>query len=58
MHLEHLASYIAELSLLEYNMLQYAPSLVAASSIFLARYVQSPSQKPWVCTIHMHHSFL
>ncbi|GKA09221.1 cyclin-A1-4 isoform X2 [Tanacetum coccineum] len=47
MHLEHLASYIAELSLLEYDMLQYAPSLVAASAIFLARYVQSPSQKPW-----------
>ncbi|PWA43688.1 cyclin A1,1 [Artemisia annua] len=51
MHLEHLASYIAELSLLEYNMLQYAPSLVAASSIFLARYVQSPSQKPWDSTL-------
>ncbi|GKB36456.1 cyclin A1,1 [Tanacetum coccineum] len=51
MHLEHLASYIAELSLLEYDMLQYAPSLVAASAIFLARYVQSPLQKPWDSTL-------
>nr|GEY11083.1 cyclin-A1-4 isoform X2 [Tanacetum cinerariifolium] len=51
MHLEHLASYIAKLSLLEYDVLQYAPSLVAASAIFLARYVQSPSQKLWDSTL-------
>ncbi|GKF62231.1 cyclin A1,1, partial [Tanacetum coccineum] len=36
---------------LEYDMLQYAPSLVAASAIFLARYVQSPLQKPWDSTL-------
>nr|GFA02740.1 putative cyclin A1,1 [Tanacetum cinerariifolium] len=45
--LECLASYIAELSLLEYNMLRYAPSLVAASAIFLARFILFSSQKPW-----------
>lgn len=49
MQLECLASYISELSLLEYNMLCYAPSLVAASAIFLARFVLVPSKKPWVC---------
>ncbi|GJW41671.1 cyclin A1,1 [Tanacetum coccineum] len=27
---------------------EYAPSLVAALAIFLARYVKSPSQKPWI----------
>nr|XP_043611766.1 cyclin-A1-4-like [Erigeron canadensis] len=43
----YLASYISELSLLEYNMLCYAPSLVAASAIFLARFLLTPSQKPW-----------
>ncbi|KAF5806295.1 putative cyclin [Helianthus annuus] len=51
MHLECLASYISELSLVEYNMLRYAPSLVAASAIFLARYILSPSQNPWNSTL-------
>nr|XP_043612132.1 cyclin-A1-1-like [Erigeron canadensis] len=50
MRLYYLASYISELSLLEYNMLCYAPSLVAASAIFLARFIlldNDASQKPW-----------
>ncbi|KAI7740861.1 hypothetical protein M8C21_006503 [Ambrosia artemisiifolia] len=51
MHLECLASYISELSLVEYNMLRYAPSLVAASAIFLARYILFPSQNPWNSTL-------
>ncbi|KAK9080109.1 hypothetical protein SSX86_001784 [Deinandra increscens subsp. villosa] len=51
MHLECLASYISELSLVEYNMLRYAPSLVAASAIFLARFILSPSQIPWNSTL-------
>ncbi|KAB1221017.1 Cyclin-A1-1 [Morella rubra] len=51
LQLECLANYIAELSLLEYNMLCYAPSLIAASSIFLAKYVLSPSQRPWNSTL-------
>ncbi|KAA3476790.1 cyclin-A1-4-like [Gossypium australe] len=44
---ECLANYIAELSLLEYTMLHYAPSLIAASAAFLARFILSPSRKPW-----------
>ena len=32
-----LCKYLIELSLLEYQMLQYLPSLVAATSVFLAR---------------------
>ncbi|KAI3821247.1 hypothetical protein L1987_08810 [Smallanthus sonchifolius] len=51
MHLECMASYISELSLVEYNMLRYAPSLVAASSIFLARFILSTSQNPWNSTL-------
>lgn len=51
LQLEHLASYIAELSLLEYNMLCYAPSLIAASAIFLAKYILLPSMKPWNSTL-------
>ncbi|KAK8708371.1 hypothetical protein V6N13_059413 [Hibiscus sabdariffa] len=44
---ECLANYIAELSLLEYTMLHYAPSLIAASAAFLARFILSPSKRPW-----------
>ncbi|GAU47941.1 hypothetical protein TSUD_136800 [Trifolium subterraneum] len=47
LQLECLTNYIAELSLLEYNMLCYAPSLIAASSTFLAKYMFFPSMKPW-----------
>ncbi|XP_010521286.1 PREDICTED: cyclin-A1-2 isoform X2 [Tarenaya hassleriana] len=49
--LECLASYLAELSLLDYAMLQYLPSLVAASAVFLARYILEPSRKPWNSTL-------
>ncbi|KAG7943236.1 hypothetical protein I3843_15G028600 [Carya illinoinensis] len=51
LQLECLANYIAELSLLEYNMLCYAPSLLAASAIFMAKYLLFPSQKPWNSTL-------
>lgn len=49
LQLECLTNYIAELSLLEYSMLCYAPSLIAASSIFLAKFILFPAKKPWVC---------
>ncbi|KAK1407737.1 hypothetical protein QVD17_39363 [Tagetes erecta] len=52
MHLECMASYISELSLVEYNMLRYAPSLVAASAIFLARFILFPTQNPWSSTLN------
>ncbi|XP_022867393.1 cyclin-A1-4-like [Olea europaea var. sylvestris] len=51
LHLECLANYIAELSLLEYNMLCFVPSLIAASSIFLAKYILLPSNRPWNTTL-------
>lgn len=49
MQLECLANYLVELSLPEYNMLRYAPSLVAASATFLAKFILLPKRKPWVC---------
>ncbi|XP_058781513.1 cyclin-A1-1 [Vicia villosa] len=51
LQLECLTNYIAELSLLEYSMLSYAPSLIAASSIFLAKFMLFPSTKPWNPTL-------
>lgn len=47
MHLECMANYLVELSLLEYGMLCYAPSLIAASATFLAKYILSPLKNPW-----------
>ncbi|KAL5779368.1 hypothetical protein ACOSQ2_010105 [Xanthoceras sorbifolium] len=51
MQLECLANYLAELSLLEYSMVCYAPSLIAASAIFLAKYMLLPSKRPWSSTL-------
>ncbi|XP_061352628.1 cyclin-A1-1-like [Gastrolobium bilobum] len=51
LQLECLTNYIAELSLLEYSMLCYAPSLIAASAIFLAKFILLPSKKPWNSTL-------
>ncbi|XP_066400739.1 cyclin-A1-2-like [Miscanthus floridulus] len=51
LHLEFLANYIAELSLLEYNLLLYPPSLIAASAIFLARFILQPTKYPWNSTL-------
>ncbi|OVA05721.1 Cyclin [Macleaya cordata] len=49
--LECLANYVAELSLLEYGMLCYSPSLIAASAIFLARFILLPTKRPWNATL-------
>ncbi|KAH0896793.1 hypothetical protein HID58_046361 [Brassica napus] len=54
---ESLASYLSELSLLDYAMLRYAPSLVAASAVFLARYILHPSRKPWSSTLEHYTSY-
>ncbi|KAK7311526.1 hypothetical protein RJT34_09730 [Clitoria ternatea] len=51
LRLEYLADYLAELSLLEYGMLAYSPSLIAASATFLAKYTLLPREKPWNSTL-------
>ncbi|KAG6578948.1 Cyclin-A1-1, partial [Cucurbita argyrosperma subsp. sororia] len=51
MQLECLSNFLAELSLLEYSMLCYAPSLVAASAIFLAKFILVPTKRPWNSTL-------
>ncbi|CAM0957311.1 unnamed protein product [Alopecurus aequalis] len=56
LHLEFLASYIAELSLLEYSLLCYVPSLIAASSIFLANFILKPTKNPWRNTSLSYHT--
>ncbi|KAI4389191.1 hypothetical protein MLD38_001443 [Melastoma candidum] len=51
LQLECMANFLAELTLLEYNMLSYPPSLIAASAIFLAKYILIPSKRPWDSTL-------
>jgi cyclin A len=45
---KNLANYLAELSLLEYDMLKFSPSLIGASAVYLARrtmQLQSPTMR-------------
>ncbi|XP_006302208.2 cyclin-A1-2 [Capsella rubella] len=54
---ECLACYLTELSLLDYAMLRYTPSLVAASAVFLTQYILHPSRKPWNATLQHYTSY-
>ncbi|CAN6304337.1 unnamed protein product [Urochloa humidicola] len=45
--LEFLASYLAELSLLDYGLIRFLPSLIAASVVFVARLTLDPHTHPW-----------
>ncbi|KAK7410072.1 hypothetical protein VNO78_00562 [Psophocarpus tetragonolobus] len=44
---EFLGCYLAELSLLDYDCIKFLPSVVAASVIFLARFIIRPEAHPW-----------
>ncbi|XP_061343283.1 putative cyclin-A3-1 [Gastrolobium bilobum] len=47
LHFEFLSYYLADLSLLDYNCVKFLPSLVAASVVFLARFILNPKTHPW-----------
>lgn len=49
---EFLCCYLAELSLLDYNCVKFLPSLVAASVVFLARFMSNPMTHPWNLALH------
>lgn len=51
MELECMSNYLAELSLRDYGMLCYSPSMIAASSLFLATFILLPSRRPWNSTL-------
>lgn len=55
--LSHLANYLAELALIEYNFLKFLPSVIAASSIFLARWTIEQSDRPWNETLEHYTSY-
>ncbi|CAN8320794.1 unnamed protein product [Cochlearia groenlandica] len=45
--LEPLSCYLAELSILDYKAVKFVPSMLAASAVFLARFIIRPKQHPW-----------
>ncbi|WOL02572.1 cyclin-A3-1-like [Canna indica] len=45
--LDFLASYLSELSLLDYGCVHFVPSVVAASAVFVARFTIDPKIQPW-----------
>ncbi|CAJ1973435.1 unnamed protein product [Sphenostylis stenocarpa] len=49
--IEFLSFYLAELSLLDYDCIRYLPSILAASAIFLARFIISPEVHPWTSSL-------
>ncbi|KAF2324313.1 hypothetical protein GH714_012270 [Hevea brasiliensis] len=57
LQLEFLGYYLAELSLLDYNCVKFLPSLVAASVIFLARFIIKPKMHPWTLTLQQYSGY-
>ncbi|KAK4772794.1 hypothetical protein SAY86_014569 [Trapa natans] len=54
LELEHLANYLAELTLIEYDFLNFLPSIIAASAIFLAKWTLDSSHQPWNPTLEYY----
>ncbi|KAF3446591.1 hypothetical protein FNV43_RR11771 [Rhamnella rubrinervis] len=54
LQLEFLGYYLAELSLLDYNCVKFLPSLVAASVVFLARFMIQPKMHPWTSSLQQY----
>ncbi|KAL1292831.1 cyclin-A2-4 isoform X2 [Arachis ipaensis] len=51
LELEYLANYLAELTLMEYSFLNFLPSTIAASAVFLAKWTLDQSKHPWSPTL-------
>ncbi|RWR81393.1 G2/mitotic-specific cyclin C13-1-like protein [Cinnamomum micranthum f. kanehirae] len=54
LQLEFLCNYLAELSLLDYGCVQFLPSEVAASVVFLSRFTINPKMHPWSISLQHH----
>ncbi|XP_050364114.1 putative cyclin-A3-1 [Argentina anserina] len=54
LNFEFLGYYLAELSLLDYNCVKFLPSLVAASVVFLTRFIIHPRIYPWTSSLQQY----
>ncbi|CAN0927074.1 Putative cyclin-A3-1 [Linum grandiflorum] len=50
---ESLSSYLCEVSLLEYKCVRFLPSVIAASCVFLSRFILFPYQQPWTTSLQL-----
>ncbi|KAK3231280.1 hypothetical protein Dsin_003161 [Dipteronia sinensis] len=57
LQLEFLGYYLAELTLLDYSCVKFLPSLVAASVIYLARFITRPKVNPWNPTLQKYSGY-
>ncbi|KAK9066267.1 hypothetical protein SSX86_013588 [Deinandra increscens subsp. villosa] len=57
LEVECLANYLAELTLIDYNFLVFLPSNIAASAVFLARYMLDQSCHPWNHTLEYYTNY-
>ncbi|KAK3136640.1 hypothetical protein QOZ80_5BG0439890 [Eleusine coracana subsp. coracana] len=55
--LVHLASYFVELTLIDYDVLKFLPSMVSASAVFLARWTLNQFDHPWNSTLEHYTSY-
>lgn len=51
LQMEFLCNYLAELSLIDYECIRFLPSMVAASVVFLARFIICPGVHPWTSSL-------
>ncbi|CAN8293235.1 unnamed protein product [Cochlearia groenlandica] len=52
-----LASYLTELTLVDYHFLKFLPSVVAASAVFLAKWTLDQSNHPWNPTLEHYTTY-
>ncbi|XP_048331513.1 cyclin-A2-4 isoform X1 [Ziziphus jujuba] len=57
LELEYLANYLAELTLVDYGFLNFLPSMIAASAVFLSRWTLDQSSHPWNPTLEYYTSY-
>ncbi|XP_047156529.1 cyclin-A2-4-like isoform X2 [Vigna umbellata] len=57
LELEYLANYLAELTLMDYGFLNFLPSIIAASAVFLALWTLDQSNHPWNPTLEHYASY-
>ncbi|CAM8941588.1 unnamed protein product [Rhodiola kirilowii] len=55
--LEFIERYLSELSLLNYQLLRFPPSLIAASVVFLARFTIMPGRHPWTMELQQYSGY-
>ncbi|CAH8388876.1 unnamed protein product [Eruca vesicaria subsp. sativa] len=57
LELEFLASYLTELTLIDYHFLKFLPSVIAASAVFLAKWTLDQSNHPWNPTLEHYTTY-